>query len=299
MKIFITGGTGLIGSAFINEFQSDYQFDVLTRQADASTCLYNSANNVKFIHDIKALANLNDYDAVINLAGEPIVDKRWNIMQKRAICQSRWKLTNTLSKLINDSTSPPKTFISGSAIGYYGRQSAEPIDEEFAEFNPEFSHRICKVWEEKASLAQDKTRLCIIRTGIVLDKHKGALKKMLPAYKFGLGGRLSHGNQYMSWIHIEDMIQAMNFLLNNKNCHGHFNLTAPTPVTNKEFSKTLAQTLKRPNLATVPAFVLKLLLGEMSDLLLFGQNVVPTQLLAQQFKFKYPNLKPALEHLLK
>ena len=299
MKIFITGGTGLIGSAFINEFQSDYQFDVLTRHPNHSNGHFNDNKNITFINDIKQLTDLNDYDAVINLAGEPIVNKRWSTLQKRAICQSRWQLTNTLSKLINDSTSPPKTFISGSAIGYYGRQGAEPIDEQFVGFHPEFSHRICKVWEEKASLAQNKTRLCIMRTGIVLDKQNGALKKMIPAYKLGLGGRLSHGNQYMSWIHIEDMIQAINFLLNNNDCQGHFNLTAPTPVTNKEFSHTLAQTLNRPNLATMPAFVLKILLGEMSDLLLFGQNVVPAQLLAQQFKFKHPNLKPALEHLLK
>lgn len=298
MKILITGGTGLIGSAFINKFQHKYHFDVLTRQPVDLGCYFDNQDNISWLSEIKELTDLNKYDAVINLAGEPIVNKRWTLEQKRAICQSRWKLTSTLSKLINDSSSPPHTFISGSAIGYYGRQGSEEIDETFNDFYPEFSHKICKVWEEKASLAQHKTRLCIMRTGIVLDKHQGALKKMVPAYKFGLGGRLSHGNQYMSWIHIEDVVSAIDFLLTQKACKGHYNFTAPTPVTNKEFSKTLAATLRRPNIATMPAFVLRLLFGEMSDLLLFGQRVVPTNLLAQDFKFTYPELKMALTHLL-
>ncbi|MDG1733003.1 MAG: TIGR01777 family oxidoreductase [Thalassotalea sp.] len=298
MKILITGGTGLIGSAFINAFQHKYHFDVLSRQPVDSGCYFNKKDNISWLTNLAKLSDLNKYDAVINLAGEPIVNKRWNLEQKRSICQSRWKLTSTLSKLINDSSSPPHTFISGSAIGYYGRQGTEAIDESFDQFYPEFSHKICKVWEEKASLAQDKTRLCIMRTGIVLDKHQGALKKMLPAYKFGLGGRLSHGNQYMSWIHIDDVVAAIDFLLTHNACRGHYNFTAPNPVTNREFSKTLASTLRRPNIATMPGFALRLLFGEMSDLLLFGQRVVPKNLLEQEFKFTYPELKMALTHLL-
>ncbi|TRX56604.1 TIGR01777 family oxidoreductase [Thalassomonas sp. M1454] len=298
MNILITGGTGLIGSAFINKYQHKYHFDILSRQPVDLGCYFEDKSNLSWLTDLKQLKDVNKYDAVINLAGEPIVNKRWNLEQKRAICQSRWKITSTLSKLINDSSTPPNAFISGSAIGYYGRQGSEKIDESFDDFYPEFSHKICKVWEEKASLAQEKTRVCIMRTGIVLDKDQGALKKMLPAYKFGLGGRLSHGNQYMSWIHIDDMVAAIEFLLTQSSCQGHYNLTAPVPVTNREFSKTLASTLRRPNIATMPAFALRLLLGEMSDLLLFGQRVIPKNLLEQDFKFTYPELNIALVNLL-
>ena len=298
MKILITGGTGLIGSAFINKYQSKYKFDVLTRQKTAVQCYFQDPTNISFIHDLTSLENLDDYDGVINLAGEPIADSRWTLAQKRLICQSRWNLTKQLSKLINDSSAPPAVFISGSAIGYYGRQGHTPITEEHDSPYPEFSHRICKVWEEKALLAKDKTRVCIARTGVVLAKDKGALAKMLPAYKFGLGGRLSNGNQYMSWIHIDDMVAALDFLLQNEQCDGVFNMTAPKALTNKEFSKTLANTLKRPNLAIMPAFVLRIMFGEMADLLIFGQNIVPQRLLEQQFKFKYPQLPAALKDIL-
>ncbi len=298
MKILITGGTGLIGSAFINKFQHKYQFEVLTRQETPLSCFANPTKNINIINSLSHLKNLDDYDAVINLAGEPIVNKRWSQKQKHLICQSRWQLTEEISKLIIDSSQPPKTFISGSAIGFYGRQGDIEIDEEFTDVHPEFSHEICKLWEEKAGLANDKTRLCIIRTGVVLASHGGALSKMLPAYKWGLGGKLSHGQQYMSWIHIDDMLNGIDFLLNQTSCRGIFNFTAPSPVTNAEFSKTLAATLNRPNLATMPEFVLKLLFGEMSDLLLFGQKVIPKKLLAQHFHFNYPQLAGALDQLL-
>ena len=295
MNILITGGTGLIGSAFINKFKHKYRFDVLSRQRSSALKILKNQNIINHLSDIESL---DKYDAVINLAGEPIVNKRWSKAQKIRICQSRWQLTNKLSKMFNDASSPPHTFISGSAIGFYGRQRDDEIIEEHQDVYPEFSHRLCKVWEDKAKLAQQKTRLCILRTGVVLDKNKGALAKMLPAYKFGLGGRLSTGNQYMAWIHIDDMVNAIEFLLTNKDCSGEFNVTAPKPVTNKEFSQTLATQLHRPNVATMPAFVLRMLFGEMADLLLYGQNVIPKKLLDNEFEFQYPTLDKALNNLL-
>lgn len=298
MKILITGGTGLIGSHFIKTFQHQYQFDVLTRSPESLGYIFNDLTNINGIAKLYPLTNLNEYDAVINLAGEPIVNKRWNQTQKRIICQSRWKLTNKLSKLINDSENPPHTFISGSAIGFYGRQGDENISENHTDIYPEFSHRICKVWEDKAKLSKDKTRLCILRTGIVLDKNQGALAKMLPAYRYGLGGKLSLGKQYMSWIHINDMVGAIDFILNNKQCVGEFNLTAPNPVTNKVFSKSLAKTLNKPNIFTVPAVVLRFLMGESADIILYGQRVVPKQLIEHKFNFQFPELNNALKHLL-
>lgn len=297
MKILITGGTGLIGSAFITKYQHKYNFVVLTREPLKAEKLFPSSVKINFISNLNDKTELNDFDAVINLAGEPIADKRWSRRQKQAICQSRWKLTNKLSHLINESTEPPSAFISGSAVGYYGRQGDTEIDENYQDINEEFTHKICKVWEDKALLAQHNSRVCLLRTGIVLAKSAGALKKMIPAFKFGLGGKISSGHQYMSWIHIEDMIDAIEFLLNNQNCKGPFNLTAPKPVTNQEFTKALAKSLHRPSFATVPAIVLKLLLGEMADLLLYGQKVLPEHLLSQQFKFRYPNINIALADL--
>ncbi|KGK00127.1 TIGR01777 family oxidoreductase [Thalassotalea sp. ND16A] len=299
MKILMTGGTGLIGSTFINKFSSKYHFDVLSRQTGDLSSRFGNEAKVNVISSLNYLKHLDDYQAVINLAGEPIAEKRWSQKQKHSICHSRWNLTSQLSKLINDSTTPPNTFISGSAVGFYGRQGNETITEQWTDVYPEFSHTICKVWEEKAWLSQHKSRVCILRTGIVLDKNKGALKKMLPAFKFGLGGRFSTGTQFMSWIHIDDMVNAIEFLLNNQQCQGQFNLTAPKPVTNKEFCQILAKTLRRPNLATMPAFVLRILFGEMADLFLYGQKVVPEKLLSANFKFTHPNLQSALHHLLK
>lgn len=297
MKVLMTGGSGLIGSAFISKYHHKYNFVVLSRDPIKAKKQLPTSNNIILIDNLNNITDLNEFDAVINLAGEPIADKRWTLKQKRSICQSRWKLTNQLSHLINASTKPPGVFISGSAVGYYGRQGDTEINEGYLDINEEFTHKICKVWEDKALIAHDKTRICLLRTGIVLANSGGALKKMLPVFKIGLGGKISSGHQYMSWIHIEDMISAIEFLLSNQNCQGPFNLTAPKPVTNTEFTQALAKSLHRPSFATVPAFILKLLLGEMSDLILYGQKVLPEHLLEQKFKFKYPNINVALAEI--
>ncbi|MDN3651267.1 TIGR01777 family oxidoreductase [Thalassotalea ponticola] len=297
-RILITGGTGLIGSRFINTYQDKYCFDVLTRQRLPSDRLFANTNNISLVHQLDDIDDLSVFDAVINLAGEPIANKRWSDKQKCLICQSRWDLTHQLSQRINDCQAPPSVFISGSAIGYYGRQGTSPIDESFEDCYNEFTHKVCNTWEQKALLSAEQTRVCILRTGIVLATNDGALKKMLLPYKLGLGGRFSTGKQYMSWIHIDDMVRAIDFLLTHQQCQGAFNLTAPTPVNNAEFSATLAQTLKRPNIAVMPGFALRTMFGEMADLFLFGQNVIPKKLEQVGFDFRYPTLKPALMSLL-
>ncbi|WP_371185384.1 TIGR01777 family oxidoreductase [Thalassotalea maritima] len=298
-NVLITGGTGLIGSTFIERFHAKYRFWVLTRQRTAADRLFSHSEHVTLIHDLNALDNLDDFDIVINLAGEPIAEKRWSVKQKRKICQSRWELTHELSQKINDSNSPPTVFISGSAIGYYGRQNSNTIDEECAHCYNEFSHRLCQTWEQKARLCDDVTRVCLLRTGIVLDAEHGALKKMLLPYKMGFGGRFASGSQYMSWIHIDDMVRGIDFLINNDQCRGAYNLTAPNAKSNRAFSRTLANVLNRPNFTTMPAFMLKLMFGEMADLFLFGQNVYPKRLLDAGFKFTYSDLEPALASLVK
>lgn len=296
MRILVTGGTGLIGSQLVPLLTSAHTVEVLTRNVAMAEKVLN--HKIPFHSSIDQFENLNDFDAVINLAGEPIVNKRWSTKQKAIIEHSRWDLTEQLVALIKRSDNPPSVFISGSAIGYYGRQGDQEISETNDIFHDEFSHQICKTWEEIALQAEShRTRVCILRTGIVLSNLGGALGKMLLPFKLGLGGSIGSGKQYMSWIHIQDMLNGIEFLLENQNCAGIYNFTAPTPITNKDFSKTLAASLNRPSFFTTPEFVLKLAMGEMADLLLYGQRVIPTRLTESGYQFTYAELDIALRSL--
>lgn len=294
MNILITGGTGLVGSAFIQRYGDEYSITVLSRHPERAR--KKLGPTVTVIASLGELENLNHFDAVINLAGEPIADKRWTAAQRERIEKSRWHITDALVGLFEASESPPHTFLSGSAIGYYGRQGETPVTETNNTPNDEFSHRLCKYWEDIALRAKsDNTRVCLLRTGIVLARQGGALKKMLPPFRFGLGGPMGSGKQMMSWIHINDMTAAIQFLLQQRDCHGPYNLTAPNPVNNATFSKTLGKVLHRPTFFKVPAFVLRLGFGEMSDLLLTGQAVIPERLQQAGFTFEFEDLHPALE----
>ncbi|MCW8091391.1 TIGR01777 family oxidoreductase [Alteromonas sp. ASW11-130] len=296
MHILITGGTGLIGRHLIKALVGKHDITVLTRNIErASTIL---KQNISFVQSLEELTDFSKFDAIINLAGEPIADKRWTERQKNKICKSRWQLTQKLVDKIKRASSPPEVFISGSAVGYYGRQGKHTVTEEQHQVHEEFTHTVCNEWEAIAEQAKSKiTRVCTIRTGIVLAKGEGALGKMALPFKLGMGGKLGDGEQIMSWIHIDDEVAAILYLLTNENCEGPYNLTSPHPVSNAEFSKQLAHTLHRPNLFTVPAFVLKTMLGETSDLLLTGQRVLPSRLLSQGFEFKYQSLDSALDNL--
>jgi uncharacterized protein (TIGR01777 family) len=293
MRLLITGGTGLIGCHLIPFLAEYYQITALTRNVAMAD--YVISHRIKLISSLSSFENLDDFDVVINLAGEPLVGERWNNAQKEKIKHSRWDLTANLVSLIKAGHNPPAVFISGSAIGYYGRQGEQEIDEDFDKPKDEFSHQLCEKWEEIAlQVSSPRTRVCILRTGIVLSKHGGALDKMVPPFKLGVGGPMASGKQYMSWIHMHDMLTGIMHLLHNESCTGIYNFTAPNPVTNGEFSQTLAEILHRPCMVRTPAFVLKLLLGEMSDLLIFGQRVVPKRLLQSGFEFKHPDLEESL-----
>ncbi|WP_102798469.1 TIGR01777 family oxidoreductase [Bowmanella denitrificans] len=298
MQILMTGGTGLIGTRLLSRLPEGYQVTVLTRNlAEAELAL---GRRAAWISSLKGLQNLDGFDAVINLAGEPIADKRWSEEQKQRICQSRWQLTEKLVELCQSSVHPPKVFLSGSAVGYYGRQGDDFISEYHQSPHNEFSHQLCERWEKIALEAQSpSTRVCLLRTGIVLSRKGGALVKMLPPFRMGLGGRMGSGKQFMPWIHISDMVAAMRFLLETPDCQGPYNLCAPNPVTNTEFSQTLAKTLGRPCLFPMPAFVLRGLFGEMSDLLLYGQRVIPKRLEEAGFHFQFQQLDKALLNLIK
>lgn len=296
MKILVTGATGMIGNHLVPLLASDNDVTALTRNVAVAERILGS--RVTLLSDISHLQSLDGFDLVINLAGEPLADKRWNDEQKQRICDSRWQLTETLTNLISQSAQPPSIFISGSAIGYYGRQGDDKIDESFTAVHDEFTHQVCKKWEQLALSAQSElTRVCVLRTGIVLGKQAGALEKMLPPFRMGLGGPVGSGKQYMSWIHIDDMIRGIVHLVEHSDLQGVYNLTAPTPVTNKEFSQQLGRCLHRPTMMTVPAAMLKLMMGEMADLVIHGQRVIPARLVQSGFDFKYPELSEALESL--
>jgi uncharacterized protein (TIGR01777 family) len=297
MHILITGGTGLIGSNLVPLLQP-HKITVLTRDIAKATKILGTS--VDYLSSLQELSDLNHFDILINLAGEPIADKKWSHKQKDRIEQSRWTITQQLVSLIQASDNPPNLFISGSAIGYYGRQQDQVIDESFTDNHVEFSQQLCQKWESIAQqAASQQTRVCILRTGIVMTKKGGALKKMLLPFQLGLGGPIGRGQQYMPWIHLQDMLQGIIHLIDTPSCQGQYNFTAPNPVTNQEFSQALAASLRRPCLFRVPEFVLKALMGEMADLVIYGQRVVPTRLLESGYDFSYQQIDQALSDLVK
>jgi uncharacterized protein (TIGR01777 family) len=297
MKILITGGSGLIGSNLI-PFLRPCDITVYTRNVAMAEKILGS--NIQFLSSLSHLSNLDDFHVVINLAGEPIAAKKWTNEQKQKIEHSRWSITEEIVTLIKAGKTPPKLLISGSAIGFYGRQQDQVIDEDFTSSHDEFSHTLCERWESLAKQAQsDKTRVCILRTGVVITKRGGALLKLLMPFKLGLGGPIGNGQQYMSWIHLEDMLRGIAHLITNESCEGIYNFTAPNPVTNEDFSRELAAALSRPCLFRVPEFVLRTMMGEMGDLVLYGQRVVPNRLQESGYEFIYPEISQALDCLRK
>jgi uncharacterized protein (TIGR01777 family) len=295
MRILLTGATGLIGSALTRLWQPDHQLTALTRSPDKAKQKLGPCMTAAT--DLAQL-NMNQFDVVVNLAGEPIADKRWSKQQKLKICQSRWQLTEQLAEKIQQATTPPHTLINASAIGFYGRQSNKIIDESFQSYHSEFSHDVCARWEELANRTLSaRTRVCILRIGIVVAPKGGALQKMLPAFRLGLGGRIGNGEQSMSWIHIDDLTAAFDFLLRHAELTGVFNATAPIAVNNQQWTRLLAERLNRPALLPMPSMLIRLLFGEMGDLLLYGQNVYPRRLLNAGFQFKYSDLGAAFHAL--
>lgn len=295
MRILITGASGLVGSALVRLWQNQHQLILLSRSCEKIQRQF--GNSVQAIDSLTKV-DFNQLDMVVNLAGEPIANRRWSKAQKDRICQSRWQLTEQLVSGIQQASTPPHTLINASAVGFYGRQSADAIDESYQSYYPEFSHDICARWENLANRARSaQTRVCILRIGIVLAANGGALKKMLPPFKLGLGGVIGNGEQYMSWIHLDDLVAIFEFLLQQPQCQGVFNATAPMAVSNKQWTKILAERLGKPALLPMPAFALKLIFGEMSDLLLFGQNVYPQRLLDSGFHFKFNQFRAALQDL--
>lgn len=297
MRILITGATGLIGRRLTQQLLTQrHSITALTR--DPQRAQHVLGADVTFWSTLNDRQSLDGFDAVINLAGEPIADKRWSSAQKQRLCRSRWEITETLSRLIAASETPPAVFISGSAVGYYGDQGAALVTEEETPHD-EFTHRLCARWEALAqAAASERTRVCLLRTSVVLAPDGGALAKMLPLYRLGLGGPIGDGRQYLPWIHIDDMVTAIHYLLTTDGLSGPFNLAAPYPVHNDQFSATLAKVLDRPAFLRVPAFAIRLIMGEAAVLVLGGQRAIPQRLELAGFRFRFFDLEEALTDLL-
>lgn len=292
MRIVVSGASGLIGSALVPHLNSHGHEVVrlVRRTARQGESTWDPARGVIDASVIEGV------DAVIHLSGAGIGDKRWSNSYKREILDSRVKSTKLLASVIAGAAKRPSVFLSGSAIGYYGARGDEPLDET-STAGTGFLADVCKQWEDAAAGAGVRTVL--LRTGIVLSPKGGALKKQLPLFRAGLGGKFGRGNQWQSWISIDDEVSAIEHLL-TANVQGPVNLTAPAPVTNSSFAVTMGKVLRRPAMLPVPSFGPKLLLGaELADALLFtGQRVIPTALSASGFEFAHPTLEIALRALL-
>lgn len=295
MTIVLAGGSGFLGRKLAQRLETEgHRTLTLTRRASGA------GNQIAWQPDGHAGAlppHLDGVDAIVNLAGDGIADKRWTAARKEALRNSRILSTRTLVRAIAECARPPKAFISGSAIGYYGPRGAEPVGESTPP-GTDFLARLCVEWEEEARpVASASTRLAIVRTGLPLDRGGGALAKMLLPFKLGLGATIGSGEQYMPWIHVDDWTAMMSWLIQNDRAAGAFNATAPEPVTNRTFTHTLGRVLHRPAVFHAPAFVLQAALGEMASMLVQGQRVVPAAAEKMGFRFTYRTLEPALDSL--
>lgn len=297
MKIAVTGTHGLIGSELVRALiQEGHSVLRLVRNEPYD------GNEVKWDPEKKEmdLAGLEGVDGVVHLAGEGIATGRWTEAKKNRIRESRVAGTQLIAESLTELKKMPKIFISASAIGYYGNRGSEILNEK-SPCGKGFLAEVCEAWEAATGAAIDQgIRVVHLRTGIVLSPRGGALAKMLPPFKMGVGGPLGNGKQYMSWIALDDVVGIINFALTDPHLKGPVNVVSPNPVTNRDFTKTLGKTLSRPTVFPMPAFAARLLFGEMADaLLLSSARAMPDKLTTAGYKFKYVSLAEALRHLLK
>ena len=301
MRLVLAGGTGFIGRALRESLTGKgHEVVVLPRQASRENqpgvrtryAGWNPPNGGPWEKE------LDGVEGVINLAGEPIVEKRWTEPQKQKIAESRTHATRAIVTAIRKARKKPSFLLNASAVGYYGPHGNEALTEESPP-GRDFLAGSCRAWEAEALKAEEAVvRVIRLRIGIVLEQGGGALGKMLPPFRLGLGGPLGSGKQWMSWIHRDDLVGLIHFAIEKKEVRGVLNATVPNPVTMKEFAAALGRTLGRPAIFPVPAFVLKILLGEMAGMLLTGQRVLPKRALGYGYSFKYPELGPALKEIL-
>ena len=297
MRILITGGTGLIGQALCKHWhQQGNELRVWSRRPQAVAALCSCARGIATLEELPTDVEL---DAVINLAGAPIADSRWSDARRQLLLRSRIELTRTLVDWMTRQAMPAPVLISGSAVGWYGNQGDQLLDETSASGPADFGSELCHAWEQEAERARQwGVRVVLLRTAPVLSSTGGMLGKLRLPFSLGLGGRLGSGQQWMPWIHLQDEVALIDFLLQHPECSGVFNACAPGLVRNAEFTKALAHALNRRTFLPAPAWVLRLALGEMSVLLLGGQRLQPRRAQEAGFVFRYPELGGALAQLM-
>ena len=304
MRLLLLGCTGFVGKELVPALLKEgHELCIISRKNINNLKINIPVDKFKFLkldlskkqnwNNDNLLSNLKDSDGIINLMGEPIADKKWTDSQKEEIEKSRINSTKFLMETLKKFRINPKVIINGSAIGFYGTSLTEEFNENSNSGN-DFLANLCKKWEEVANGKPFFSRLVIFRIGIVLEAEGGALGKMLPVYKIGLGGPIGDGKQWMSWIHRSDLCGLILKALVDKKFSGVINAVAPEPVLMKDFSRTLGRCLNRPDLLPVPGSILKLLLGDGAKLVLEGQKVISIKLQEKIYNFKYPLLEKAI-----
>ena len=300
MRIVLAGGTGFIGQAMLGAFRAQHALEVLTRSPEkAQAQLPEGVQAIGW--DGKTLGDwvqrLDGADAVINLVGESIA-QRWTPAVKQRLWDSRVKTTELLVQAAQRVSTPPRIWLQASAIGIYDQSPDTTADEDSPPASG-FLADLGKAWEAAAQpVATLGTRLCYMRIGVVLGMESGALPQMLTPFKLGVGGPIGSGKQWLSWIHLDDVVGAAGFLLSRDDLSGAFNFTAPYPATMQEFAKTLGRVLMRPAIVRAPAFAVRLILGEMAEFVLQGSRVLPKRLQEAGYAFRFPTLEGALRDLL-
>jgi hypothetical protein len=288
MRVVIAGGTGFLGSALASSLRIDrHEITIVTRHPKA--------------HDEVPWTDLpivvEEADVIVNLAGESLDAGRWTTARKASILESRIRATDAVVKAMSTATQRPNVFLNASAIGFYGAEGEGAVTEE-SPHGSDFLASVCVQWEAAAMAAAWMTRVVLLRSGLVLDGHRGALPKLALPFRLFAGGRVGSGNQHWSWIHRDDWVRMARWAIDTAAIKGPLNLTAPGPVTNREFTQALARALHRPALAPAPAFAMRLLLGEMADaMILNGRRVLPATAERNGFEFRYPDLESALRQI--
>ncbi|VXB34272.1 conserved hypothetical protein; putative NAD(P)-binding Rossmann-fold domain [Pseudomonas sp. 8AS] len=298
MHILLTGGTGLIGRALCRHWLNQgHQLTVWSRTPGKVAGLCGAA--------VRGIGLLEDYgdgplDAVVNLAGAPIADRPWTHKRKALLWASRITLTEQLLAWLEGRAQRPPVLLSGSAVGWYGDGGERELHEDSAPVVEDFAAQLCSAWEETALRAEELgIRVILLRTGLVLAADGGFLKRLLPPFRLGLGGPIGNGRQWMPWIHLQDQIGLIDFLLQQADARGPYNACAPQPVRNRAFAQALGRALHRPALLPLPGLLLKIALGELSGLLLGGQKALPQRALAAGYAFRFTAIDSALADLFK
>ena len=292
MNILLTGGTGLIGRALCRRLlEQGHSLSVWSRRPAEVPSLCGAQ-----VRGIAELSQLDGeyFDAVINLAGAPVADRPWTAKRKAELWSSRVSLTDQLVQWLGAQQRRPQVLVSGSAVGWYGDGGSVELTEQ-SPAHAEYTHTLCDAWEAAAKRVNAYgVRLCIMRTGLVIAAEGGFLARMKPPFKLGLGGPIGNGEQYMPWVHLSDVVALIVWMLQSPDCRGVYNASAPHPVRNREFTRELGKALGRPAVLPLPGFVLKLILGDMSRLLLTGQRALPAKAQAEGFRFQHEHLESAL-----